>query len=405
MAAKYMRQLDKMGRVVIPKDIRDELDLKGNQLGVYEIGNNHGLKIVKEEQKEEAKTLDRYGRVVIPIELRQKLKWQEGKQVEIKIVNEEVIINDDLQGCAICEREQSLLQVKGKYVCEECLGILNTRIVDRWALVFHNLLGKYREYGRNALTFKDPEDIHQARVYGRRLKAMLLFINVSRNHPLLVPLKEAHKLLGNVRELDVFLSEFIERTKLDENNKSLSVYAQLQEVVADNRKKHKQKLENKLPEIISDHYYGLWEEFIKDELRQYVVPLSVEQRLSSKEQSFQKAVDEFEEAVRNSGRDSGESLDALHRVRIEAKYLRYVCRYLNQMFEDNYKKQADYYEGIQDQLGVINDLKDWLKIINKHQRRIDAKKKHIKSVKLNLKNELAGRVEEVNIMKIADKQP
>ncbi|MCP3028917.1 CHAD domain-containing protein [Halobacillus sp. A5] len=402
MAAKFMRQLDKMGRVVIPKDIRDELQLKDQHLNVYELESGRGIKVVKEKGKEEGKTLDRYGRVVIPVEIRQQLNWEEGKQVEIRVLNNEVVLNDHSQYCIVCQSDQSLTQVKGKYLCEECLEQANRSMGGRWSSVFSGLLHEYREHCRSSLTFEDPEDIHQARVKGRRLEALLQSLKVPKDHEIFDPLKEAHKLLGKVRESDVAIEAFIRREEKEENQKLAQIYRLLHQSIDEKRRKHRDELKKLLPEVISDDFYDSWEAFLKDELHNYVMIFKINRRLEQYEHSFNEAVDEFNKACKKKGRTSKPSLNALHNVRIESKYLRYIYRYLNEMYEENYKKQADYYEDIQDHFGEINDLKDWLKAFKKHEDQIAAKKKHIKAVKQQLQEDLAKRMDEVKIEKLEE---
>ncbi|MFG6149730.1 CHAD domain-containing protein [Halobacillus sp. B23F22_1] len=397
MAAKYVRQLDKMGRVVIPKDIREDLDLKGRHLGVYEIGSGRGIKVINEEAEGEVKTLDRYGRIVIPIELRQLLHWEEGKQVEIKVNNKEVIISDQSQVCAVCEHEQSLFPVKSKYLCEDCLEDGNLQMSNRWASKLDSLIKEYREHCRNALNFEDPEDIHQARVKGRRIEALLQFLNVSSHHEIFQNLKEAHKLLGAVRERDVLINGFEIRAQEEENQNLADVYAQVYQRVFKKREKHRKKLAEKLPEVISERFYDQWNAFVEDNIRQYVMALNIKQRLDVYEKRFNQAVDGFNEVSEEKGRSSKKALKALHDVRIESKYLRYIYKYLDEIYEEDFQEQVDFYEKLQDEFGNINDLKDWLDAFEKHFDKLESKKKHKKAVKQQMQDELAEKMNQVTI--------
>ncbi|MFC7322939.1 CHAD domain-containing protein [Halobacillus campisalis] len=400
MTTTYMRQLDKMGRLVIPKEIRDELSLKDQHLSMKPLKGGQGLKVFKENSPEDPKTLDRYGRLVVPIEMRQELGWDVGKKIEINVSNNEVVLNGKFEVCEICGKDKSLIKVNTNYLCEDCLNEANQGLVQRWASQLNSLKDDYVSYTERLLDFKDPEDVHQARVLGRRIEALLKFLNVSSNHQILDTLTEAHSQLGEIRERDVLIEAFKKLEEESDDEKKAEVFAQIHQRVEKKRVKYRDKLDRKLPKLVNNKFLDQWNNFIEAELPAYVLPLNIGERLEYYEKSFDQKAELFSEVFKEKGASSNKSLDSLHAVRISSKYLRYIYRYLNQMYDEDYKTKADHYEDIQDQFGDINDLKDWLDEIDNHTDKIDAKKKHVKAVKRQLKDELEKRMNEVNIEKI-----
>lgn len=65
--------------------------------------------------------VDELGRIVLPIELRRTLDISEHDEMEIFIENEQVILRKYEHCCVFCSSTQSLVQYKGKYVCNKCI--------------------------------------------------------------------------------------------------------------------------------------------------------------------------------------------------------------------------------------------------------------------------------------------
>ncbi|WP_181347986.1 CHAD domain-containing protein [Thalassobacillus sp. CUG 92003] len=395
MSETYVRQLDKIGRVVIPKEIRDELELSNQPLDVQMTGD--GLKLSKTESGEEPKTLDQYGRLVIPIELRQELDWEQGKHIEMRTEKDEVQLNGQFEVCEICENNQSLIKVKTKFVCRDCLSEGNQNIVHRWGDLLDGLMSEYLHYCKQALRFEDEEDTHQARVKDRRLKALLQFIGVSEKHDIIKSLEEAHKRLGAVRERDVLIAGFKAFEEYVDEERMAEVYREVYQRVEQKRKKHQEKLEEKLPAIIDQNFQERWRYFIDEELHAYILSLSVASRLDEYEQDIANRMEDYKAVVAEHGPASQEALESMHALRIASKHIRYIYKYLDTMYEQDYQTSAKYYEQLQDQFGPVNDVKDWLKAFDKQRDKLDIKKKHAKEVKAQLEDELESRVNEVKV--------
>lgn len=65
--------------------------------------------------------LDHLGRVVFPVELRQMLEIEKGDPLEILVDDEKIVLRKYYAGCLFCGNLEGLKNINGKYVCVECL--------------------------------------------------------------------------------------------------------------------------------------------------------------------------------------------------------------------------------------------------------------------------------------------
>ncbi len=71
--------------------------------------------------------IDELGRVVIPKSMRNKLGISSGDPLEFKIEGDGIVITPDKKGCAFCHSEGGLVEFKGRFVCSACLSELRER--------------------------------------------------------------------------------------------------------------------------------------------------------------------------------------------------------------------------------------------------------------------------------------
>jgi len=69
--------------------------------------------------------VDELGRVVLPIELRRKLNINVKDPMEIFTDSDSIILKKYEIGCIFCGDTVELKQLNGKYVCKNCLEQLN----------------------------------------------------------------------------------------------------------------------------------------------------------------------------------------------------------------------------------------------------------------------------------------
>ncbi|MGN1310179.1 MAG: AbrB/MazE/SpoVT family DNA-binding domain-containing protein [Clostridia bacterium] len=66
--------------------------------------------------------VDELGRIVIPKEIRDNLDIAEGNGLQIYVDGNKVILKKDVSNCLLCENEKNLKEFCGKYVCKKCIN-------------------------------------------------------------------------------------------------------------------------------------------------------------------------------------------------------------------------------------------------------------------------------------------
>ncbi|WP_017210149.1 AbrB/MazE/SpoVT family DNA-binding domain-containing protein [Clostridium beijerinckii] len=66
------------------------------------------------------RNLDNLGRVVIPKEMRKVLGINEGDPVEIAKVNNDIVISKFSRGCIFCGSDKDVVEFNGAVVCDGC---------------------------------------------------------------------------------------------------------------------------------------------------------------------------------------------------------------------------------------------------------------------------------------------
>jgi transcriptional pleiotropic regulator of transition state genes len=67
------------------------------------------------------RNIDELGRIVIPKEIRKKLGLASTDPVEIFIEGEKIILTRYTASCSFCDSSDSVLEFKGKKICRACL--------------------------------------------------------------------------------------------------------------------------------------------------------------------------------------------------------------------------------------------------------------------------------------------
>lgn len=66
------------------------------------------------------RNLDNLGRVVIPKEMRKMLSINEGDPVEIAKVDNKVVVRKYVKGCIFCGNDKDIIEFNGALVCNVC---------------------------------------------------------------------------------------------------------------------------------------------------------------------------------------------------------------------------------------------------------------------------------------------
>ena len=72
------------------------------------------------------RNVDDLGRIVIPKELRTSLNMVEGSPVEMFIEGEQLILSRVYRGCHLCGNTNGLKELHGKSICSACIEQLKS---------------------------------------------------------------------------------------------------------------------------------------------------------------------------------------------------------------------------------------------------------------------------------------
>ena len=68
--------------------------------------------------------IDGLGRIVIPMEIRNKLEIAENDPLEIHVEGSSIVLRKYEPDCTFCGSSRNVVEYKGKNVCEKCISEL-----------------------------------------------------------------------------------------------------------------------------------------------------------------------------------------------------------------------------------------------------------------------------------------
>lgn len=68
--------------------------------------------------------LDRLGRIVIPMEIRRVFDMPAGTPIEIYVEGDSIVLHKHQCKCEFCGSTENVTEFKGKVVCKECINEL-----------------------------------------------------------------------------------------------------------------------------------------------------------------------------------------------------------------------------------------------------------------------------------------
>ena len=72
--------------------------------------------------------IDNLGRIVIPKEIRNNLKIEDNASLEIFTDNNSIVLKRSEEFCLLCGSSQNIIKYKNKPICKKCANDLNNMI-------------------------------------------------------------------------------------------------------------------------------------------------------------------------------------------------------------------------------------------------------------------------------------
>ena len=121
-----VRDVDRLGRVVLPKKRRQALDIKELTDPIEIHVSSDGI-ILKKHTPDtpvsgDVRCLDNFGRIVIPIEIRNLLGIvSQVDSLEIYCEDDSIILKKHQPSCVFCGSSEKVVTFKDKKVCAACI--------------------------------------------------------------------------------------------------------------------------------------------------------------------------------------------------------------------------------------------------------------------------------------------
>lgn len=239
----------------------------------------------------------------------------------------------------------------------------------QWEQAMHKLYINFQDYSKDALRGFGDEDIHQARVNSRKLLTLLSILDPGHTATaeLYSTFKQAQKKLGKVRDADVLIASFKERSKAAKEAGEVKTAKLLKAVIRhqkDKRKKYRKKLEEELPKLSGKALEGPWNTFVGTQLETLSAKKDANVVMRELEVAFEQKKKICKTLFKGPEAESKEAFEALHDLRIAAKELRYTANAAAFALNQKFHAHEAIYKDIQEQLGVINDKRVWLETLN-----------------------------------------
>lgn len=124
-----VRGVDRLGRIVLPKKMRQAMDLKELTDAIEVFVSGDGIILKKYDNSVppsgDLRCLDKFGRIVIPIEIRTLFGIvPQVDSLEIYCQNDQIILKKNKPSCVFCGGSENLTVFKEKNICEACIAEL-----------------------------------------------------------------------------------------------------------------------------------------------------------------------------------------------------------------------------------------------------------------------------------------
>ncbi|WP_449402716.1 CHAD domain-containing protein [Exiguobacterium artemiae] len=210
---------------------------------------------------------------------------------------------------------------------------LTFELLETWSTFNH--------YAEEVQTFKNPEDVHQARIRLRKLITFAKLVDQT-EEPIYLIWKRLMAAFGQVRDLDVQLSQ-------------QAVTSPIEQLFAEHLALQLQGKRATLLEtmhlLISDELDRSVRRFLAGRLTKQLKRIDEKDLLQTAEKRFDKKKLHYEKIQHKEG---NKRIQMMHELRLATKFYRYTVEYLRP-YTDFPKSSVDRLKRIQTQLGDIND--------------------------------------------------
>ena len=229
-----------------------------------------------------------------------------------------------------------------------------------WRKQLSNHLRRFDKLLKKALTFNNPRDLHKSRVTLRQIITLLQYFPIketdehSSSRQVQRRLKAIQKILGRIRDLDVFIEQH-ESGSLPGVFDDRSTAAMTTLI---NLRRYEYRLDalRLLDELYDRQFVKLWQRMLELDLPELIDKVKVERDYMALKARFELSLEEFENARNEQGPMHPMTIKRLHRSRILLKQLRYSSEHLSSIAPGSASDDSENYAMIQDHLGGINDL-------------------------------------------------
>jgi len=218
---------------------------------------------------------------------------------------------------------------------------LNHRDAENLTFELLETWSTFNHYAKEAQTFKNPEDVHQARIRLRKLITFAKLVDQT-EEPIYLIWKRLMAAFGQVRDLDVQLSQ-------------QAVTSPIEQLFAEHLALQLQGKRATLLEtmhlLISDELDRSVRRFLAGRLTKQLKRIDEKDLLQTAEKRFDKKKLHYEKVQHKEG---NKRIQMMHELRLATKFYRYTVEYLRP-YTDFPKSSVDRLKRIQTQLGDIND--------------------------------------------------
>ncbi len=230
-----------------------------------------------------------------------------------------------------------------------------------WHKQLREIHADFELYFSKMQSFKNPEDLHQARIAMRKTLTITAFLKnhtQTENHTLeqfYDKIKSLANITGTLRDYDVML-QYLEDNSFKVKGKKIKTKV-IYQTLKREQLIERQHLMLDIPLFYDNELQQLWTEITnKKNLKKWVKNVELEKDFEKLQQKFDKRHLKYLTYKEEQGATQPETVAALHKLRLQSKKLRYSYMYLGFALPKNQQKNTEKYKKMQTYFGEINDL-------------------------------------------------